>query len=341
MTAPEGISDRIMVETIVKSATCAPSLHNSQPWRFVAPAAPEPGTEHVDLFAARERAAFVVDPHERELHIGCGAAIELGRVAARSLGRDATVALLPEAGNPDHLARLSFGVPYTPDERDVRLAESISLRYTERSRFEDRMVDPEDIAALRASVTLDGTWLRILEKTDDQLELYVLLDRADDLERSDPRYLEELARWVHEDGSADEGIPEAAIGEPASGRASSLRLRDFRPDAEASQQSTGATADELPPPPEHPLVAVIGTDDDSARAWLQAGRALGSLLLEAASRNIAASPMTQVLEVPATRTMLTHALGLIGYPQMLLRMGYASGHPATPRRSLAEVLRYE
>jgi nitroreductase len=351
-------SDRDVVEHIVKAATCAPSLHNSQPWRFVAALRPGSARDHIDLFAERERAAWAVDGADRSLHLACGAAIELGRVAARGLGRDADVELLPDPERADLLARLYLGGAYTPDEHDVRLAESIALRYTERDRFDEREIAEADLDALRASVTLDQTWLKLLERSSDQIELYVLLDRADEIELRDPRYLEELRRWVRTEDTAPDGIPLEALGEvPVADRASSLRLRDFLPDRSPPRTDTAGTdtggpdaggnnaggdeASQPPPVPEHPLVAVVGTIADDPVSWLQAGRAVASLLLEATSRKISASPMTQVLEVEATRVALMHALGVLGHPQMLLRMGYASGHPSTPRRPVDEVLRYE
>jgi hypothetical protein len=87
----------------------------------------------------------------------------------------------------------------------------------------------------------------------------------------------------------------------------------------------------------------MGTEGDDRYAWLQAGRALGRLLLHATAAGLAASPLTQALDWPATRTRLRGRLSLVGHPQMLLRMGYPSDAPSGPvsgRRPVAEVLRF-
>ena len=94
---------------------------------------------------------------------------------------------------------------------------------------------------------------------------------------------------------------------------------------------------------ERPLVAVLGTRDDDVRSWLAAGQALGRLLLTATSLGVTASPMTQPLEIPDTRARLAAELGLIGHPQMLLRLGYGSddargGAAETPRRPVEDIL---
>ncbi len=71
-----------------------------------------------------------------------------------------------------------------------------------------------------------------------------------------------------------------------------------------------------------------------------AGRALGRVLLEATAAGLAASPLTQALDWPATRSRLRSRLSLIGHPQMLLRLGHPSGDrtPSRNRRRVSEVL---
>jgi len=53
----------------VNYAVLAPSGHNTQPWRF------KLGLDNVKLYADRTRALPMVDPHDRELVISCGAAL--------------------------------------------------------------------------------------------------------------------------------------------------------------------------------------------------------------------------------------------------------------------------
>lgn len=337
MTSPSSSVDRSTVEAVVAAATRAPSLHNSQPWRFVARAAGD-GTIEIDLRAAFDRLLSVSDPHGRELHIACGAALELARLKGRSLGRDTSLVFLPSPEEPDFLGRLRLGGDRPADPLDVRLATAIESRHTARERFEPRPVAAEDLDGLRGLELPPGAWVRFVERDDELVSLAVLLARADDVENADERYLAELASWRRSDDDSPDGIPPGAVGAtPVQRRASSLRLRDF---TAGSPGEAGDASDE-PPPPEHPLPVIIGTVGDDAGSWLVAGQTLGRLLLEATARGIGSSPMTQVLEVVPMRTMLVNALGLLGYPQMLLRLGYESGQPLTGRRPLADVLTYE
>jgi hypothetical protein len=91
------------------------------------------------------------------------------------------------------------------------------------------------------------------------------------------------------------------------------------------------------------LVAVLGTPGDDVPSWIASGQALGRLLLTAASIGVAASPLTQPLEVPYIRQRLTVELGLLGHPQMMLRLGYVSADGeervvATPRRPVTDII---
>jgi hypothetical protein len=289
----------------------------------------------VDVFADPARALGVIDPNGRELHISCGAATEFARIAARDLGHACSVHLLPDPANPDHVAFVEVGAPEPPTEEELALGRSLASRYTERDRFDDRPVPSELVEDLRQAAATNGSWIRVLDQEGDEVTTAVLLAHADDVERSRPEYEHELGTWSRTEPGAADGIPSSALGStPVAARASSLRLRDF----EVGEHSTDIPTGGDPPPAEHPLVIIVGTEGDDPAAWLQAGQALGRLLVRAAVGGVSASPMTQVLEVPATREMLGRQLGLVGHPQMLLRMGYSSGHPQAPRRPISDVL---
>ena len=83
---------------------------------------------------------------------------------------------------------------------------------------------------------------------------------------------------------------------------------------------------------------VLGTDGDAREDWIRAGMALGRVLLQATVDDLAASPMTQVVEVETFRARLRKELGLVGMPQVVLRVGYGHGRMTTRRRSVDDVL---
>ncbi len=86
-----------------------------------------------------------------------------------------------------------------------------------------------------------------------------------------------------------------------------------------------------------PLICVLGSFQDGVYAQLQAGMAMQRVLLAATVAGLSSSFLSQVIEIPATRKELRALIGGGLWPQMLLRIGYGSPVPATPRRPLDEV----
>lgn len=104
--------DADTVRTVVETAEQAPSVHNSQPWHFLA------AGDRIDVRADRGRWLRQIDPTGRQLHISCGAATEFARLAVRALGRDCTVDAGPLGEDPELLARLTAGLPRPPTETE-------------------------------------------------------------------------------------------------------------------------------------------------------------------------------------------------------------------------------
>ena len=73
------------IEHLVFMATHAPSVHNTQPWRFTAT------PSSLVLSQDTNRQVHVIDPWGRELLMSCGAALDHLEVAARAIGLDAAV----------------------------------------------------------------------------------------------------------------------------------------------------------------------------------------------------------------------------------------------------------
>ena len=90
------------------------------------------------------------------------------------------------------------------------------------------------------------------------------------------------------------------------------------------------------------MVLGLGTKDDSRLARLRAGEATSLVLLTATALGLSSCPVTEPLEIVDTREAVRSDLfGVSGYPQMLLRVGWAPVNadpiPSTPRRPLGDV----
>jgi hypothetical protein len=88
----------------------------------------------------------------------------------------------------------------------------------------------------------------------------------------------------------------------------------------------------------NPTLILLFTAGDTPTDWLRAGAALERVLLTATLRGLAATPLSQLLEVPRLRALLADSItGQV--VQTVLRIGYSTT-PAvpTPRWPIEEVI---
>jgi nitroreductase len=307
---------------LIRMAVLAPSSHNTQPWLF------RVSGSAIDLLADRTRALPVNDPEDRELTISCGCALMNLRAAAVNHGFRAQVQVLPDATDPDWLARMSlYKAPEGPAE-EAALAELIDRRRTDRKDFATQAVDPAAIAQLVAAATAEGAWLRPLLTEDARRQAATLVAEGDAAQWGNPRWRRELAAWMHTRRRGD-GLTVPALALPLA----RLVIRSF-------DLSGRVGAKDRKMAESSPLLAVLGTTRDGTRDWLQVGQALQRVLLVACRHGLQASYLNQPIQVATLRPGLQNLVGG-GSPQMLLRFGHPREEPpAAPRRPLEAVIEW-
>ncbi|MET7472255.1 Acg family FMN-binding oxidoreductase [Micromonospora sp. NPDC005686] len=305
----------------VAAATLAPSLHNSQPWRFRIT-----GRE-VLVYADHSRRLDALDASGRELLISVGAALFTLRLALRAQGWRTTCAVLPEPESPDLVARVTLDREDPPPETVTTLAETIARRHTNRLPFTDSVVSADAIEELGSAAADQGAVLTIAGLVTRNAILQ-LGRHAERQLRTKGRYRAELNRWTRPSPGRHDGIPPAAVGPwDALER---MPVRDFglvHPQPWRTNEFLEA----------HPTIAVLATPGDGPDDWVRAGQALQHVLLVATRLRLATTPVSQPIEVPATRELLAGTTA--GHQaQMIIRIGHAPQAPVTPRRPLSEVL---
>jgi nitroreductase len=313
---------------LIATAARAPSIHNSQPWRFrVAGAA-------VELWADPARRTRD-DAIGREMLISCGAALFGLRLAVRSLGRVPVTELLPDPARLRLLARVRIrpadtgGVPLTELER--RMLAAVPHRHTHRGPFLAEALPPGLLAGLQNDALTEGATLALV---GDGLPAARLARLAAAARRADldPGERAGIQRWTRSTRSpAADGVPAAAlVAGPSAAEPGRLPQRDFDLGRDLGLLPGGGA-----PPAATAILLTLG---DRRADWLRAGQALQRLLLHAASAWVFASLFTQPLENPLTRELIRDELRLPGDPQMLLQFGRAVSAASTPRRPPGELL---
>ena len=323
-TTPEGAFPQdgppeAQLRFLLAYAILAPSVFNSQPWRFVVEGA------EARLYADRSRRLPAFDPLGRELTLSCGAALFNLRMAARHFGFDVAVDVLPEGPGADLLARLHLRAPRPALPEERLLFQAIRHRHTVRTPFVEATVPGPVFYGLSLAAEAEGARLVVFTEETQRAALAVLLAEGIRKQAGDPRVTADIEQWLRHTGDPRrDGVPDVVQGK--------WDRRAGRPiPAEHLAARTAALV------AEGPAVLVLATNADDPAAWLAAGQAMERVLLLAAAQGLQASFHNALVEVAPLRARLAHAAG-VRYPQAVLRVGYPDEDPGTPRRAVRDVV---
>jgi nitroreductase len=316
----------------VEYALRAPSVHNTQPWRWrIRPDA-------VELHADWNRHLVATDPDRRDLVISCGAALHHLEVALAARGLTAQVRRMPAGEDRGHLATVAVRSGRA-DALDADLFPAIDLRRTDRRRMSHRPVPAEHLQVLTDQARRTGSLLLPVVGAAMRQRLTATLTDAAHRQEFAPGYAAELQQWTHRYARGRDGVSAAGVAPAPIGLTGVSLLRRF-PLARLAQppRSSGHfSADDAAE------LLVIVTVHDDPLDWLRAGEAASAVLLAATGLGLATTPLSQALEVDETRRALRwDVLRVPEHPQLVVRVGWpaagAGELPATPRRDLQSVL---
>jgi hypothetical protein len=314
---------------LVAEAVWAPSVHNTQPWRFV--------SDHgqLSLYADADRGLPVADPDGREMMISCGAALFNVRLALRSLGYIPEARVLPDPGRPTLVAQVSWRHRAPASEFEQLLASQVHRRRTHRGAFDPEPLPHGTLAALRENGAHDGAALRIMADDRRRAMLAAAVETAERAQRLDAQRARELAKWAPAPGSMrDDGVPVYSYPARPERTEPYFPGRDF-----AHGRGWG-----IPPlssarlPRATGVVGLLTTADDRQVDWVNAGQALQRILLTASTCGAAVALDSQPIELPWLRAFIRTHLSDGAYPHLVLRIGMVIQAADSVRRDPADVL---
>src|SRR5689334_10163462 len=326
----ESMTDEEIVRYVVARSVWAPSVHNTQPWRFTADG--EPG---LSLHADAGRRLAVADPDGREMMISCGAALFTIRLALRSLGWIPEPRVLPDPAQPTLVARVSWRERAAADEFERRLSSHVLTRRTHRGAFDPEPLPPDTLAALRAAAAREGAALRIVADDGRRAALAAAVQTAEHVLSRDGERLRELARWTPAPGGASrDGVPATSYPARAERTQPYFPGRDFA-------RGHGWGMPPLSPAASHRAAGVAGlltTTADRPADWVNAGQALQRILLTAGTCGAAVALHSQPLELPWLREFIRTRLSDGACPHLVLRIGLVTQAAVSVRRDPGDVL---
>ena len=321
MTRPDTALRRAAVR-----ATLAPSVHNTQPWRF------HLKRDALDIYADRTRQLHVLDPTGRQLIISCGCALFNARVSLAADNVRVSLERYPVEARSDLLATLTYVPGESEEVPDVtRLERVIELRQTNRRRFADDEVPADVLEQLEAAATAEGAELIVVRDPEQRITVASLSQHADEIENLNPAYRAELRAWTSADPGRRDGVPATVVPHVDGTSGDEVPIRDFDSHGQGFLPTNTQSS-------RNQCLVLLGTAGDNPADWLRAGEALERVLLEITRLGYAVSPLTQITEVPSARAQLRAELGLRMFPHVLLRIGRAATTPSSRRRRLVEVI---
>jgi hypothetical protein len=309
------------VRAWLRAAVAAPSVYNTQPWLF------RVTEREIEVYADPGRRLKVVDPRGRELLISVGAALFNLRVAMLADGRTPMVRLFPDGVDSDLVARVRPGPAVAVSETVRLLAEAIPRRHTNRRPFEATPVPPEVIADLCVAAAVEGGDL-VVAGPELRDAVLGVVRAAEHLRRRDPDYFVEMADWTGGSKTRADGVPPETFGPWSALEV--VPLRDFGLVQPVPRRFEAEYESE-------PTIALLYSRGDDREQWVRTGQALERTLLTSSVRGLASTLMTQPIEIPRLRELLTiSATGAVA--QVVLRFGYGPPSAPSPRRALPSVL---
>jgi hypothetical protein len=300
----------------------APSLHNTQPWRW------RVDGPTLELYADPIRQLTVSDPGGRLMVLSCGAALHHARIALAAQGLPVVVERLAGIYRPRLLARLTVSDHSTADPGAIRLLQTIQIRHADGWPMTDAIVDRSRIDTVRAAVEAEHSSLRILTP-DDLLDLSVVADRALGLAEFDPQRLPETSYRAGDIRADRLGVPDPVSPDGA-------RTTGCGPDPGSTGELTRCAQNDC-----GPVYAILFGSGDTPAAWLYAGEALSAGWLTATELGVRVVPLIAAGNGDGTRQVLRRLLPPLSTPFLVLRFGTVDPiHPGPhkPRPSAAQVV---
>jgi hypothetical protein len=301
---------------LVADAVRAPSMHNTQPWRFrlTGPT--------IEVLLDSRRQLPVGDPTGRAARVACGAPLYNLRLGLAVAGTPADVHMCP---SPDVAARLTPGTPRPATPAERRLYAAVPRRHSNRYPLADLPVPPAARTDLVRAAGDEGCWLHVIDTPTEADTTTDVVREADRILRADPAYLAELRTWTGVGDTADEGVPRAAGG-PEPDQYEMLTRRDLGGAPTGHQFEQQA------------LLAVLGANGDHPADEVVAGMALQRVLLTATDLGLATSIFTQPIDNAVTRDRLQAVCRRRYPPHAVLRIGYGQTPHHSGRRPVADVI---
>ncbi|WP_071146835.1 Acg family FMN-binding oxidoreductase [Bacteroides ihuae] len=328
LTAKPILAQNQDFKELVASAIKAPSGHNTQPWLF------RLQEDAIEVYPNLKNSLAVVDPENRELYISIGCAVENLCVAATEKGYHPTPVILKENDNT-YIIRINLK-KQAPTNNS--LYEAINKRQTNRSVYNARTIAADTLNLVQQVAKEEGVKFYMYKNGEtafDTLTEYVR--QGNEIQMKNKQFKDELLNWVrynkHHVNQTGNGLTYATMGSPSTPKllGKPLVKAFLKPKAQNKSDIKKIESSS------HLVLFTVTTS--TPEEWILLGRTLERFLLKTTKLGIANAYMNQPCELRELAQKIKEKLLPNGeYPMILVRLGYASPMPYSPRKSVDSVI---
>ncbi|TVQ75342.1 MAG: hypothetical protein EA363_00650 [Balneolaceae bacterium] len=305
------------IAPILEEARRAPSVLNSQPWRF------RVCGNTIEVYLEKKQELEEIDPTGRLQIASCGTLIAHLEKSVLKRGWTPKVTFFPRFEEPDLLAFVETAGP---------------LKHRNMNAPAEKRKEPFDTGGAGNNLTETDSLLAVREKiaelanrkdtglvvhddsTDHSIHTYLRNQCGEKLKSE--FFRKTLNLYLRTDASVH-SVPfedEALLSD-----------RFFDPAVSGSNGGMASTSDQF-------LILTTGTDN--RYEWTRVGQVLGDIIMELRSWDNMGLMSLPIISSDNCRSWLKEKLNLAGYPQFVLKMQPDKPRQHVRKRSLSELLKY-
>ena len=321
---PEKLIGSAINRELVRYATLAASIHNTQCWRF--------GIEaQISILPDWSRRCPAVDPDNHHLFVSLGCATENLIQAAQAFGKHGEVRF-------DSTTEGFVKVALDPSKAVVSpLFNAIPKRQCTRAEYDGKALSNDDLKSLESAGRGNGVNVLLITEKEKVEKVTEYVVQGNTAQMNNRAFVGELKSWIRfsydEVVSKGDGLFSGSSGNPVVPRWLGMKLLNLFFTAKSKNDKYAKNIRSSAG------IAVFVSEHNDQEHWVETGRCYERFALQATALGIKNAFLNQPVEVSALRPQFASYLGIGDRrPDLVVRFGYGSETPRSLRRSLDRVI---
>jgi hypothetical protein len=314
-----------VMRELVRSATLAPSSHNTQCWTF------DVRERLVTIAPDFHRRCPAVDPDDHHLFVSLGCATENLVQAALAFGFHSHVDF------DDHTpGAIAVALDQTKPAASTLFA-AIPGRQSTRGKFDGTPLTGAEFELLERMARGNGVQLLLITDRPKMEAILELIVEGNTVQMNDTAFVDELKSWIRfsdaEAVATRDGLFTRTSGNPSIphwiGSPLFPLLYRVGPENEKYVKQVRSSSG---------IAVFLSAADDPAH-WIESGRSFERFALQATAMGVRTSMVNQAVEVSSVRSQLVGLLGVPTLrPDLVVRFGRGREMPRSLRRPVGSVV---